>query len=67
MALSEDRDSAWAKVCALCGIGMVGHRSDARFCSDPCRVEASRLSRLLAGEAVGPYSSIRRRPPASGA
>jgi hypothetical protein len=55
----EHPDSA--RVCALCGSPLTGRRMDARVCSDPCRIEASRLRRLLAGETVGPYSSVADR------
>ena len=49
------------RVCALCGSSLAGRRIDARVCSDPCRIEASRLRRLLAGETVGPYRSVAER------
>ena len=49
------------RVCALCGSSLGGRRIDARVCSDPCRIEASRLRRLLAGETVGPYRSVADR------
>jgi hypothetical protein len=61
MTLGDGDDSGRAVVCSLCGTSMDEHRSDARFCSDPCRIEASRLRRLLAGETVGPYSSVAQR------
>jgi hypothetical protein len=61
MTASEGQDQGRPEVCALCGAGMVGRRSDARYCGDPCRIEASRLRRLLAGERVGPYRSVADR------
>jgi hypothetical protein len=61
MTLRAPGNRLRAEVCALCGDPMIGRRSDARFCGDPCRIEASRLRRLLAGETVGPYRSVADR------
>ncbi len=61
MTLREHGTRRWAEVCPLCGATMVGRRSDARVCSAACRAEVSRLSRLLDGETVGPYSSVAAR------
>jgi hypothetical protein len=36
-------------VCGFCGGSLVGRRSDARYCSAPCRAEAWRLRQLLSG------------------
>lgn len=48
------------RVCVVCGASLEGQRSDARHCGGPCRAEASRLRRILDGNA-GPYASIRQR------
>jgi hypothetical protein len=61
MTLGEGEYAGPGEVCALCGDRMIRHRSDARFCGDTCRIEASRLRRLLAGETVGPYRSVADR------
>jgi hypothetical protein len=48
-------------VCGFCGGSLVGRRSDARYCSAPCRAEAWRLRRLLSGQPAGPYLSLADR------
>ena len=50
-----------SRACPVCGEGMDGRRSHARYCSGACRAEASRLRRLLAGEAVDGFTSVRDR------
>jgi hypothetical protein len=37
------------RVCLLCGLSIESMRSDARYCSSPCRTEASRLKAILSG------------------
>ena len=44
--------------CCLCGATLERRRADARFCSDPHRVEASRQRRLLAGHTVDGCHSL---------
>jgi hypothetical protein len=49
------------RVCVICGDPIV-HRSEAtRHCSAACRVEASRIRAILAGNYSGPYRSVRER------
>ena len=52
--------------CAFCGAGLEGRRSDARYCSTACRVEAWRLRRLLEGRPVGRYATAADRMAAYG-
>lgn len=40
--------------CVICGESLSGRRADARHCGGPCRAEASRLRRILAGEGAPP-------------
>jgi hypothetical protein len=40
---------------------MLGKRRDSRFCSPPCRAEASRISRLLSGRTVDGYRTLADR------
>jgi hypothetical protein len=47
-----------ARACTVCGETLEGLRADARHCGAPCRREASRLRRLLAGDPVDGYRSI---------
>jgi hypothetical protein len=49
------------RACVVCGTNLAGRRADARHCGGPCRAEASRLRRILAGREVGPYQSIQAR------
>lgn len=49
------------RVCALCGVSLEGHRSNAIYCSSSHRAEGSRLSRLLRGQTVDGYSSVLER------
>ncbi|MDP8943093.1 MAG: hypothetical protein M3N16_03095 [Actinomycetota bacterium] len=46
------------KRCVLCGVSLNGRRSNARFCSDACRAEASRL---LSGEGADGYLTLAHR------
>lgn len=52
--------------CALCGASLGRRRSDARYCSSACRVEAWRLRRLLEGRPVGRYATAADRMAAYG-
>lgn len=54
------------KRCPVCGGGVSG-RSDARYCSTGCRVEAWRVRRLLDGKRTGPYTTLNERMAAFGA
>jgi hypothetical protein len=49
------------RVCLLCGECLEGRCPQARYCSDPCRAEASRLRAILKGRNSGPYSSVAQR------
>jgi len=49
------------KKCPVCDEALIGRRSDARFHSDSCKAEASRLVRILQGEPVQGYSSLADR------
>jgi hypothetical protein len=55
-----------ARTCAFCGADLAARRSDARYCSAACRVEAWRLRRLLSGARVGRYATPRDRMAAFG-
>jgi hypothetical protein len=46
------------RTCPVCGADLSGHRADAEVCGDRCRIESSRLRRLLSGETVGPYRCV---------
>ena len=52
--------------CLFCGESIEGRRADARYCGSGCRVEASRMRRLLEGERDGHYVSARDRMVAYG-
>ena len=43
--------------CLFCGESIEGRRADARYCGPGCRIEASRMRRLLEGEEVDHYRS----------
>ena len=47
-----------ARVCVICGAPLDGRRRSARYCTPKCRIEASRLRRLLDGEAIDGYTSL---------
>jgi len=47
--------------CPVCGADLAGHRRDAKYCGTPCRVEAWRLRRLLAGRPVGDFATVAAR------
>ena len=49
------------RACPMCGKSLLGRRSDATYCSAPCRVEAWRLRRLLDGQPAGRYRAVRDR------
>lgn len=44
--------------CPVCGASLEGRHTAARYCRPRCKIEASRVRRLLAGETVGPYESL---------
>lgn len=60
-------DRPAAPACPVCGAALAGRRTDAVYCGPPCRREASRVRRLLAGQADAgylgllPYEDRRRR------
>jgi hypothetical protein len=45
------------RACAVCGASLEGRRRDAETCSATCRIERSRIRRLLAGRTVEGYPS----------
>lgn len=49
------------RVCVVCGGSLAGRSEATRHCSAACRVEASRLRAILAGNYSGPYASVRER------
>lgn len=49
------------RVCVVCGASLAGRSEASRHCSAACRVEASRLRAILAGNCSGPYASVRER------
>lgn len=53
------------RVCVVCGGSLAGRSEATRHCSAACRVEASRIRAILAGNYSGPYRSIRERLEAS--
>lgn len=55
------KDTTGRRLCALCGGSLEGHRADARFCSPVCRIEASRIRRILASGKVDGYPSLADR------
>lgn len=55
-----------ARRCAVCGASLDGRRSDARHCTDACRVEGWRIARLLAGREAGRYATLAERLAAYG-
>lgn len=50
-----------AAQCVVCGAPLENRGEAARHCSAACRVEASRLRAILAGNYSGPYRSVRER------
>lgn len=53
--------AATERACVVCGGSLEGRRPQTRTCSPACRAEASRLRRLLAGDAVDGFSSLADR------
>ena len=47
--------------CTFCGSSLADHRVDATYCSNDCRAEAWRLSRLLAEALWGAYTCLADR------
>jgi hypothetical protein len=54
-------EEARVRACLVCGLSLAGRRADARYCSGPCRAEASRLRAILSGSPAQRYSSIVER------
>jgi hypothetical protein len=55
---TQSEDSA-SRRCPVCGASLEGRRVDACTCGAGCRRELYRVLRLAAGEADGPYRTLR--------